>query len=208
MKSYIKCVIIAFSVFFSCSCFAAGKDSLVSISRAEYIKGTPFKTNYPSDKNVIKKDRTLSVSPSCPAFKDDTTNVNLYEYSYVGDLDDQFRYKIVKRESYNGEEYYIIDTRKCSTYHLLGKPQLSGTIIVNANESETTDKKRLIEIWTINKKGIKKLATIDLRIKPYASEPIDPFELRISGDRRLMFKDTNGHLWKLGLGTVKYWGMS
>lgn len=176
------------------------KDTLFPITRMIFDKGRSFTTKLCQDKNVIKKNGQIVASKICIVFKDDTTDGTYEKYDYAGDLDISLRYKAIKDITYNGEEYNIIDTRnKCKSYRLLGRPQLYNSIIVNLNESQITNKKKLIEIWLIGNNGIKKVTTIDIEKITGYSVDIDPEVLKISNRQELMFKDSHGGYWRLNV---------
>ena len=173
------------------------RDSLIAISKLEFEIGMPLKNKRYYDKTVQKKANGKLVIPNCSkVFIDDTTDDNFVEYEYVGDLDMELKYKVVKETWYNGETYHILSTKlNYQSVHLLGEPKLFGKLIVNCNTSETTDKQPIIEVWRIENQNIKKIITINLW--KFSNDWIDVELLRISEDRKIIFKDFNGKYWKL-----------
>ena len=151
------------------------------------------------DKKVTKKNGKLIIARKCKTFIDDTTDLGFTEYKYIGDLDSLLRFKVIQELGYNGAYYCIVDTKlNCQTVDLIGEPQIFGRLIVNSNESETEDRRPLIEIWRIEEKEIKKITTLNLyNLRPW-SEPVDVEIFKIANDGKIMFKDFyKNKYWKI-----------
>ncbi len=191
--------LVLFGALLLCQlCFGAERDSVVAISKDEFDKGLSLTTKRSIDKSVWKVNGRLSVAKNCEVFIDDSTDRDYHEYNYEGDLDKSHRYKVVRELFYNGNEYFILDTRNnCKLYHLLGKPGLSGDLIINLNESETTDAKLLIEIWKVGVTGISKVRTIDLQNYKGPSKNIYAIELKISDKRKILIRDSKDKYWRV-----------
>lgn len=172
--------------------FANSSDSLSKTSKEVFDKAKPEYV-YRKDDNVKKKNATLKVS-NCLTLKDNNSDKNFYEFNYIGDIDTARRFRIVRKTLYNGEEYRIIDVlNKCRVYDLLGLPHTFGKVIINFNESETTDKKKVIEIWQLNSQGIVKLKNVFYKKKLSFSE------VRSLDESAFIIKDIDGMYWKIAL---------
>ena len=172
------------------------KDSLVSISKSEFYKGKPFsKKRFIDVKNQQWKNDTFFISNCSQGFIDDTTDGVFEQYDYVGDLDKASQYKVVKRTEFNGETYYIVNTKlACKSVQLLGEPQIFEHLIVNYNESQTTDRRPIIEIWKIQNGDIQKIDSINFR---HFEDYMEVKEFRLSNNYKIMFENDNGKCWQL-----------
>ena len=197
MKCSVKYLLIAAILAFSLKSFAGYKDSVTAISKAEFDKGKAFRHNLYFDTAVHKKGSRLFI-PYCRVLRDDFADERYDSLSYEGDIDKAHRYKVVRRTGYNGYVCLLTDTKKmCHADTLLGDPEVCGNFIVNKNESETTDKKILLEVWRINKDGIKKLRTIGFSRYPDSKDEIDPDVIKMSADGTILVKDMNGKYWRV-----------
>ena len=181
-----------------CSVHAQPDIAVTAISKDLFDKAAPLRMAYYPDRVVVKVNGRLMLPALCGVIKEDTSGDNYYSLDCVGDIDTAGRILVVKEETYNGVSYWLYDTRKdCKTYHLLGAPQVYGNIIANINESETTDRRAMVELWRVSEGGIEKLLTRRFFPARREADCIDPVELRILHGNVLAFKDSHGKYWQL-----------
>jgi hypothetical protein len=184
----MKYVIVIFFFIFNLNVY--GSDSLITTSKAEFDKGKK-EISFFKDLVSKKQNGQLKIA-SCKSFVDNKADNDFYEYTCVGSLDKQQHLIIVKKTLYNGEEYLIVNTSKnCAVTKLLGKPHVFDSLAVNFNESETTDKRKIIEIWHTTQNGLVKKELIKY------NRSIDFVDIRILGDKKFVLKDHTGKYWKI-----------
>ncbi len=173
------------------------RDSLIAISKSEFERGTLLSKKRFFDGECQKGANGKLVISNCrQVFIDDTTDEGFVKYDYVGDLDKTQRYKVVRETEYNGETYQIVDTKfNCESVRLLGEPQMFDNLIVNSNESVTTDRPPIVEVWKIEHDGIRKIASINLR--RFFEGYLDVIEFRVSSRNKVLFKNFDGKYWRI-----------
>ena len=185
--------LILLCVFIANSSFANLTDSLVKITKNEFDRANK---TIPFVKDVkIKKSKGKIIFANCKTFKDINSDNNFVEYSYQGDIDGKHQYKILKKTTYNGEEYIIVNRKKCKLFFLLGKPYMNGSIIANFDESATTDRKKILQVWKIGTNEIKKVKIINL-----PATDLQFTDIRFSLTNKILLKDNNGGYWKVIMG--------
>ncbi len=166
-------------------CFA-DIDTLISISKTEFEKGS-IEGKLKKDSNIIKKKGVLKIG-YCKTFIDNSDDENFCEFDYIGNINNSFR--VVKKTLYNGEEYIILTKNNpCKTYTFKGYPHICDSIIINFDESVTTDRKKIIEVWRITSIGISKIKNIPL------SKNIQTNNIRFLNNF-VLIKDNKGRYWK------------
>ena len=137
------------------------------LSQTKIIKGIKeiSKTEYESCVNneiiihklkISKKDHKLIipiVDKKAKVFSDDSSDENFCEFEYIGEvLETQL--SLIKKMTYNDEEFYFIDRRLGSIDTLIGSPLFywnrSDFVCIN---NPGTDEKQRIQICTI-KNGV------------------------------------------------------
>ncbi|MBN9299699.1 MAG: hypothetical protein J0I41_22040 [Filimonas sp.] len=188
----IKLIVISILFCFSSIVVRARSSDSLVLSNVNYFDKAEVEKEMPKDAHVKKENTKLRVS-KCMSFHDKNTDEENSIYTYLGDLDSLQNYKVVKETLYNGEEYLVVDVlNKCKVTSLLGKPHLFGSFIINLNESETTDKKKIIEIWKLSNNGLKKHKDI------YYKKMLNVLEIRFL-DNKFIMKDTSGRYWQISV---------
>ena len=98
-------------------------------------------TEFHKNLSIKKRNGKLVFARGCTQLKDVFEHGDYsIEYSYVGDLPINYKLHVVKKQLLSGEQYVLIDRRlSYKTYLLNGRPYLVKMLLVNFNESETTD---------------------------------------------------------------------
>lgn len=167
-----------------------GKDSLVAITQQQFQAGMPAGKFY-KDTTVKKVKHTIRIG-TCRMFKDDLSDTGFCKYDYAGDLDTGLVFKVIKQTLYNGEVYVVINRDSCKRYNLSGKPYVFKNMLINFNESETTDRRKYMELWTIINATLQKSGTVSLSENAWFTE------VRTNEKGEILMKDTDNKYWKLG----------
>ncbi len=189
----MKIVTIVTAILWNCLFGVSEVDRLITIDKSEFDLGK-IELSLKKDAKVYKINGVLYL-PNCKALRDNKSDEDYYELSYFGDLNGTFSKKILKKTFYNGDEYIIVDTiNKCKETTLMGKPHVFDSYIINFNESETTDAKKVIEIWKLSKFQIVKKRDFKLY------QAMSFVDVRINKEKNaFLLKDNEGRFWKLSL---------
>lgn len=183
--------LFVFTIALHASTYAGSSDSLVSATKQEYEAGSK-EFSLVKDGKVEKKNNTLRIG-SCKALVDNEANDNFYEFDYCGDVDSNLTLKVIRKTLYNGEEFIILNTKSCEVYNLLGKPHLFESLIINFNESETTDRKKIIQVWKIESGKLYHIKSIPFK------ENLVFTDIRVDGGNGIFLKDDKERFWKASL---------
>jgi hypothetical protein len=186
-----KKLIIVFLVLCNCVFGGSKENDLIAINAGEFYAGKN-ESILKSDNRVYKSKGTLYL-PNCKALEDNNSDENFSQLSYLGDFDKKHSIKVLKKTLYNGNEYIIIDTKNnCKQIMLLGRPHVFDSFIINFNDSETTDSKKIIEIWAVSEFQIIKKRDFILQADMFF------VEVRINHQSKaLLLKDNRGRFWKI-----------
>ena len=168
-------------------------DNLIPTNKVEFESGSS-NLIFVKDPKVRKSSGVLYL-PKCKNLKDNISEEDFYEFTYIGDFDNKHLLKVIQKTFYNGYEYLIIDIKnQCKITTLLGKPYVFGSYIINFNESETTDAKKVIQVWRLSERQVLKERDFQF------SQSITFVEVRISKTKKeFLLKDTDGKFWKIML---------
>ena len=189
----MKLLFIANVILWNCLFVISNDDNLIPINITEFDLGK-IELSLTKDSDVKKSNGVLYL-PNCNALLENKRDEDYYELYYIGDLNGKYPKKVIKKMLYNGYEYLIIDTRhKCRETILMGKPHFFDSYIINFNESETTDSKKVIEIWKLVEGQIVKKKDFKL------NQVIIFVDVRINKEKNaLLLKDNTGKFWKISL---------
>ena len=186
-----KKLIIVFLVLWNCVFGGSNENNLIAINASEFYSGKN-ESILKWDNRVYKSKGTLYL-PNCKALKDNNSDENFSQLTYLGDFDKKFSKKVIKKMLSNGNEYIIIDAKNnCKQTMLLGRPHVFDSYIINFNDSETTDSYKIIEIWAVSEFQIIKKRDFVLQ------EAMFFVEVRINHESKvLLLKDNRGKFWKI-----------
>jgi hypothetical protein len=181
---------LVFAIVWSYMSSQPQNDSLIPANKVEFESGFSNLVFLKDPK--VRKSSGVTYLPKCKNLKDNNSEEDFYEFTYIGDFDNKHLMKVVQKAFYNGYEYLIINTKnQCKITTLLGKPYVFGSYIINFNESETTDAKKVIEIWRLSERQILKVRDFQF------SQSITFVDVRISKTKKeFLLKDTDGKFWK------------
>jgi len=169
--------------------------AITEISKVAFAKGIlPIK--FHKDAAIKKVNGEVLLHAKCARLKDVVKNGDYYEeYKYIGDWPENHRLHVVDKVELNGHHCVIVDCRKgCKSYLLNGTPYLSKGMLINFNESETTDLQGGIYIWKITPNELKQSGYIRLPGNQQARE------VRFSADgSHLLFQDMTNRFWSVKL---------
>lgn len=187
-----KVIIITIMQILSNYIYAEKKDSLIRTTKHEFEKGNR-ETALFKDLSIKKQKNILRI-PNCKVFRDSKADDDFYEFNYIGDIQKKSPLKVISKTLYNGTEFLIVDNKNgCKLYTLLGKPHVSGSTIINFNESETTDRKKVIEVWKLMHNKFFKLKDIAF------FSNLQFTDVRFIPNKCVVIKDIKGQYWKFFL---------
>ena len=145
------------------------------------------------DATIKKQNGVIRFAKGCTLLKDSHKSTDYYEHEYVGDFAANRNLKVVRRELYNGNEYVVIDARNvCKSYTFNGQPYGRNTLLVNFDETESTDRSSTLDVWRITPNALVHVKKIALgKVFPTAS-------IRFSVDgKSVLFADEQAQFWSV-----------
>ncbi|QKG53279.1 hypothetical protein [Hymenobacter sp. BRD67] len=168
---------------------------LVKITKGAFEQGI-LPVEFYKNRTVKKHNGTLAFEGGCPQLRDIFEHGDYsVEYTYIGDLPVNRKIQVVEKQLLNGRQYVVVDRRLgCKTYLLNGRPYLLKTLLINFNESQTTDLQGTIDFWQIKDNALIHVKKIKLVGNQSAAA------VRFSpGGANLLFKDFQGQFWSVAL---------
>jgi hypothetical protein len=124
-------------------------------------------------------------------FRDDSTNENLHEFKYLGDIKGT-RLSLVKKTSYNSEQFYLINRSTGAIDTLIGQPVFAHNMrefaCINNPGTDETQQIQVLEI---------KNGSVNTRV--FLKGKVGTFLKEVSCINRnsILTKDNNSKYWKL-----------
>ncbi|UOQ66886.1 hypothetical protein [Hymenobacter volaticus] len=147
------------------------------------------------DAAIKKHDGAIRLSQGCTLLKDSREDADYCEYEYLGDLAANHKLKVVRRQLYNGNEYVVIDARSgCKNYTFKGRPYSRNALLVNFDETKTTDRISSLEVWWITPTALVHVKRIVLG-KIF---PAGPIHFSANG-KSVLFADEQARFWTVAI---------
>lgn len=185
MKRFISLVICLFSF---AAALRAQPKTLLPATKIEFEKGKKAIVLTRS-KQIVKKKGVL-VIPNCKSFRDDNSDENYKEFEYLGGFSGNW--EVVRELTSNGTSSIIINSAsKCSQIPVPGGVWVFDSVIVNFNESETTDVLCFVEFRSFEHVSIGSPRRVNL---PSGCGIV---EVRMSDKGELLWMDGSKKYWKM-----------